>query len=411
MTTRKKIQVKGYRNLPTEPGVYLMRDAEGRLLYVGKASSLKRRVASYFERPHDVRIEKLVSEIAFIEYEETASALEALILESHLIKTLQPPYNILEKDDKSYLWVEITHEAFPRVLLVRGTAPQGLKSRRFGPFVSGSSAKVAYHLIRKIFPFNIHSVVEVRPQDAPRSDLNQQRPCFDYQLGLCPGTCVGAISKEDYAKTIKHIVQFFDGKKRQIVIELKKEMTEASDKQEFEKAEKIKRQIFALDHIKDTALFDTDNLPPSDSRTYRIEGYDISHISGTSAVGSMVVFIGNDPDKNAYRKFRIRTIAQSDDTGMLKEVMRRRLKHSEWPIPDLMLIDGGQGQVNAVAEVVESCGIKVPIIGIAKGPGRKKNEFIGRIPVGFDPKTLIHVRDEAHRFAVSYHRKLRSNIH
>jgi excinuclease ABC subunit C len=407
MITRKKIQAEEYKNLPAEPGVYLMRDAEGRLLYVGKAGSLKRRVASYFERPHELRIQKLVSEIAFIEYEITPSALEALILESHLIKTLQPPYNILDKDDKSYLWIEITGEEFPRVLLVRGTAPQGVKSKRFGPFVSGSSARVAYGLIRKIFPFNIHRSDEIG---------KMTRPCFDHQLGLCPGTCIGAVSKEDYASTVKHVTQFLGGKKRQIVRELKKEMAEASKELEFEKAGKLKRQIFALEHIKDTALIDTNELPPSDSRTYRIEGYDISHISGTSAVGSMVVFMGNEPDKNEYRKFRIRTITQADDTGMLKEVLRRRLNHSGWPLPGLFLIDGGVGQVNAVTEVLESFGMKIPVVGIAKGPKRKKNEFIGLsagrqgIPPGFNPKTLIKVRDEAHRFAVSYHRKLRSKI-
>ena len=195
-------------------------------------------------------------------------------------------------------------------------------------------------------------------------------------------------------------------------------MKAASAALEFEAAEKLKRQIFALRHIQDVALissdaplFSTGYRPMANSR---IEGYDVSNISGTSAVGSMVVFCGGKPDRTEYRKFKIRTITGSNDFGMLKEVLRRRFRHPAakggfgWALPDLVLIDGGRGQVNAAEEVLSETGLKIPVVGIAKGPERKRNDIIGFLPKGFDKRTLILVRDEAHRFAIQYHKKVRA---
>lgn len=383
-----------------------MKNAEGKILYIGKAGNLRRRVSSYFLRSQDARIQKLVSKIENIDYKKTASALEALILESKLIKKYHPPFNIKEADDKSFLYVDIVKEKFPRVLLSRGKGA-------FGPFTSASHAREALRIIRRIFPFNTHQF----RNHAEHSDIQQSglysKPCFDYQVGLCPGTCIGKINQKEYAKTIRNIKFFFNGKQEKILKNLKKEMGIASKNLEFEKALKIKKQIFALQHIQDIALISDveSQLPKINSQTFcRIEGYDISNISGASAVGSMVVFINGKPDKNEYRKFKIRNFAQSNDVGMLKEVLRRRLRHQEWRYPNLFLIDGGKPQVNATKEVFSEFNLKIPVVGIAKGVTRKKNEIIGRIPIGIEEKTLIQIRDEAHRFAVAYHRILRKKI-
>lgn len=431
-----------HEKLPESPGVYLFEDGKGGVLYVGKAGNLRRRVSSYFARPHDARIQKLVSGIKKIDYKRTDTALEALILEAELIKKYKPPFNVREKDDKSFLYVEITREKFPRVLLVRsrdlgignGLAPS-LKERHSstasararrrsalfsaGPFTSASNIREALRILRRIFPWSTHPSTEFRTGDKRRG-LYPERPvvsgiepsrraCFDYELGLCPGTCVGAISRPDYMKNIKNLSLFFAGKKWRILKNLEKEMAAASKNLEFEKAAKLRRQLFALQHIRDIALISEE--PFLDSKFYilnslRIEGYDISNISGTSAVGSMVVFRGGEPDKNEYRKFRIRTITQSDDVGMLREVLTRRFKN-DWPLPDLILVDGGKAQVNAARRVAEGFGLRIPVVGIAKGAARKKNDFVGKIPAGVDKKTLIRVRNEAHRFAISYHKKLR----
>ncbi len=402
-----------YKRLPESPGVYLMKDSAGRALYIGKAGNLRRRVSGYFERPHDLRLERLVGKIRKIDYRKTDTALEALILEAQLIKKLSPPFNIREKDDKSFLYVETTKERFPRMFLVRGsTKPSG---QRFGPFTSASNIRQALKILRKIFPFSVHPSTKLGAGEFSKKNgwfypERSRRACFDYELGLCPGTCIGAISREDYMKNINNLKLLLAGKKKRILDNLRKEMATASKNLEFEKAEKLRRQIFALQHIRDTALINEESFGNWKLETgnfaQRIEGYDISNISGTSAVGSMVVFVGEQPDRNEYRKFKIRTIAKSDDTGMLREILRRRLRNN-WLLPSLILIDGGKGQVNTANKVLEEFGLKIPVVGIAKGPKRRKNEFVGKIPAGAKKKTLINVRNEAHRFALGYHKKLR----
>ena len=389
-----------YHHIPETPGVYLMKDARENLLYIGKAANLKRRVSSYFTRPHDYRIQKMVSEIRSIDYKKTDTALEALILEASLIKKHQPPFNVREKDDKSFLFVEITKEKFPRVLLVRGKDKKNKGGLFYGPFISGLSIHEALKILRRIFPWSIHPMEIIG---------TFKKPCFDSQIGLCPGTCMGAISPTDYKKNIRNLKLIFEGKKEKILKTLEKEMAVESNKLQFERAAKLRGQIFALTHIQDVALIRNSEFgfPELQKEPIRIEGYDISNISGDSAVGSMVVFTNGKANVEQYRKFKIRTIKQSNDVGMLKEILHRRLKHSEWPLPSVMLIDGGKPQVNAVREVLEEFGFRIPIVGIAKGPARKKNEFIGVVPNNTTEKILIRVRDEAHRFAISYHRVLR----
>jgi len=389
-----------YEKIPETPGVYFMKNAEGEILYIGKAANLKRRVSSYFLRPHDYRIQKMVSEVRSVDYQKADTALEALILEAKLIKENLPPYNVLEKDDKSFLFVEITKEPFPRVLLVRGKEKKAANGIHYGPFISGVSIREALRILRRIFPWNVHPATTVG---------TFSKPCFDCEIGLCPGTCVGGVSKRDYAKTIRSLKLIFEGKKEKILRLLEKEMAVASKTMEFERAAKLRGQIFSLKHIQDVALIrDTDfGFPGFPAEPSRIEGYDISNISGDSAVGSMVVFTNGKANVEQYRKFKIRTFKSSNDVGMLKEILRRRLRHREWPLPTMMLIDGGKGQVNAVHEALDEAGFRIPVVGIAKGPERKKNEFVGDVPEGIEEKTLIRVRNEAHRFAISYHRLLR----
>lgn len=414
---------KDYKKLPDSPGVYLMHGADGRVLYVGKAGNLRRRVSSYFERPHDVRIETLVRKIARIDFKKTDTALEALILEAELIKKFTPPYNVREKDDKSFLYIETTKEKFPRVLLVRGQSnmrdmkhgARGGAGGRWGPFTSASNVREALRILRRIFPWSTHD---------PERVGTFARPCFDCEIGLCPGTCVGAISREDYLKNIEHLKLFLDGKKKRVLGALAKEMNAASKKMEFEKAEKLRRRIFALQHIRDTALIADSEVVAGHGngaeQSYRIEGYDISNISGTAAVGSMVVFENGEPNKDEYRKFKIRTIFQPNDVGMLTEMLERRFKRAaaggkrneagerhSWRLPDLVLIDGGIAQANAAKKVLMRAGLRIPILGIAKGPERKRNDILGAIPKWTDKKTLIKVRNEAHRFAIGYHKSLR----
>ncbi len=387
-----------YSKLPETPGVYIMRGRTGKILYIGKAVNFKRRVSSYFTRPHDARIEGLVKEIKKIDFKKTDTGIEALILESELIKKYQPPFNVKEKDDKSFLYVEVTNERFPRVLLARGKdKPNG---KRYGPFTSASSIREALRIVRKIFPYATH----------PEPSKPQIRPCFDYQIGLCPGTCIGAISKKEYAKNIRSIKLIFEGKKERIIKNLKRGMESASKRLDFERAGELKRQLFALQHIQDVAVISDDKIQNQNDKpqkTTRIEGYDISNISGKSAVGSMVVFTNNEPDKKEYRKFKIKTVFQPNDFSMLQEVLERRLKNS-WPLPDLFLIDGGRGQVSAVRETLKKANLNIPVVGIAKGPERKRNDIVGKIPKFTNLQTLIKARDEAHRFAIAYHKKVRS---
>ncbi len=390
-----------YTHIPDRPGVYYMRDAKGRILYIGKAANLKRRVSSYFLRPHDTRIQTMVGNIRRITFEETDTALEALILESARIKEYAPPFNVREKDDKSFLHVIVTKERFPRILLVRGKEMKDIPhTKHYGPFTSASQLREALRIVRRIFPWHTHTSL---PATGSR-----RRPCLEYEMGLCPGTCADAITAGEYARTIRNLKLFFEGKKTRVLAALRRDMRAASTSRDFEKADTFKKRIFALQHIRDVAFIADNSVRGGEEghAPYRIEGYDISNIGGLSAVGAMVVFADAAPDKAEYRKFKIRTISQPDDVGMLKEVIMRRFGNA-WRMPDLILIDGGTPQVRAAERTLAALGISVPVVGIAKGPTRKKNDIIGKIPEGVKQETLIRVRDEAHRFAVAYHKKVR----
>ena len=317
-----------YSHIPDHPGVYYMRDAKGRVLYIGKAANLKRRVSSYFLRPHDTRIQTMVGKIRRITYEETDTALEALILESARIKEYNPPFNVREKDGTSFLHIIVTKERFPRILLVRGKEMRGTPhTAEYGPFTSSSQLREALRIIRRIFPWHTHAAL-------PASGAHS-RPCIEYEIGLCPGTCIGAITVEEYARTIRNLKLFFEGKKTRVLAALRRGMKAASDSRDFEKAAVFKKRIFALEHIRDVAFIAENPVRKEEGKgmAYRIEGYDISNLSGLSAVGSMVVFTDAVPDKSEYRKFKIRTIDQLRKTKTSNKFV---IGHARTPPPRWM---------------------------------------------------------------------------
>lgn len=402
------------------PGVYIFKDKIGHILYVGKATNLRSRVSSYFsgKRGSDRPIETLIHQVADIAVQETESVLEALILEANLIKKYQPKYNVLGRDDKSFSYFVITKEEFPRVLILRETElgadkKLGVQRERrtkdtkfqyaktYGPYTSKKQMEIALKIIRKIFPF--HSLPG-----------KTEKGCLDFQLGLCPGPYAGAISKKDYAKNILGIRMILEGKKKSLLRGLKKEMETYADRHEFERANEIKHKIFALNHVQDVALISESlpNPPLGKGRELRIEAYDISNISGQHAVGSMVVFNQDKPDKSQYRKFKIKTIEGSDDVGMMREVLLRRLKNA-WTQPDLIMLDGGKGHLNMAQKLLLDLGLVIPTVAVAKGASRKNLKLITHnlkpdLQKVLNDKNLIkRIMDEAHRFAIGYHCKLR----
>ncbi len=395
-------------NLPSEPGIYLFKKNK-QILYIGKATSLKSRVRSYFANDliwkRSPIIAQMVEKANTIEFIKTDSVLEALILEANLIKKHQPFHNTHEKDDKSYNYVVITKEDFPRVLIERGRnilfkekKIDGQKLKYiFGPFTQGMSLRDAMKIIRKIIPFR------------DTCQVNQGKSCFNHQLGLCPGTCIGAISKAEYAKTIRNIKLFFEGKKKSLIKTLEKEMHTLAKEQEFEKAGEIKKQIFALKHINDIALLKdehTDKLV-YDSM-FRIEAYDIAHISGTNTVGVMVVIENGKPNKNEYRKFNIRLSVQNDVAG-LEEILRRRLKHIEWNYPNISVVDGGIAQKNIAEKVFKEMKIKADIVAVTKDERHRPKMIQGREDmIEKHKKEILLANSEAHRFAIGFHRQKRN---
>jgi excinuclease ABC subunit C len=409
-----KIKIKG-GELPSNPGVYIMKDAKGKVLYVGKAVSLKRRVRQHFDRPHGPQIPEMTRQVTEIDYIEKPTALEALVLEANLIKHFWPKYNVLQKDNKSFMYLGITDEDFPRPLLVRGTDLDDETAKKykvvFGPYTSSRSLKAALDLVRKAFPWST-------------CVPGQKRACFYHHLKLCPGVCVDAVDKKVYQKTIRDLTRFFEGKKEDILKDYQKQMTKLSKERKFEEAAEIRNKVYFLEHIQDVAVLKRDDelvdkIRPGEGMVVnlfgRIEGYDISNISGTSQVASMVVFENGAPAKAEYRKFKIKTVEGPNDVASMRETLMRRFKHDEWRMPDLILIDGGLPQVHAAEEVMHHLNIQIPVVGIAKGAQRKRNDIIcSQVSIELCElcrkyvDLLAQVRDEAHRFAITFHKSVRS---
>jgi excinuclease ABC subunit C len=415
----KSQDLKKYK-LPDMPGVYLFKN-KGHVLYVGKATSLKDRVKSYFSSDLIQTRGPLLVDLIFkadkIDYIKTDSVLEAIILEVNLIKKYQPKYNTKEKDNKSFNYVVITKEDFPRILIARGREiEKGLPYEvvdKFGPFTSGESLRTILKIIRKIFPY--------RDRCVPLSG----KPCFNKQLGLCPGVCDGSMDSRDYAKIIKKIELILSGKINNLKNSLKKEMSTLAKKHEFERAKQVRDQIFALEHIQDVAIIASEATtfsPPqlrrgdySDNRggCFRIEAYDAAHLFGTNNVGVMVVMEDGELKKSDYRKFKINN-TKGDDVGALKEMLERRLKHAEWPMPDLIVLDGGMAQINIVNQglslALEGESL-ISIVAVTKDNHHKAKAIIGPEDlVNKYKKEILLINSEAHRFAIAFHRQKRSAI-
>ena len=372
--------------LPDSPGIYFFLGRGGKILYIGKATSLKDRVKSYFARDifltRSPLIAKMLEDAVRVKFIKTDSVLEALILEAREIKRYQPTYNSKEKDDKSYNYITITQEDFPKVVVTRG-------SGTFGPFPHGKELKEALKIIRKIFPFR------------DRCLLGQKRPCFNAQIGLCPGVCTGKISKQDYARIIRHLSLFFNGRKKALIADLKREMKALAKAQRFEEASLIKKKIFALEHIQDIALMKKNYAP--ESKGFRIEAYDVAHTSGTNVVSVMTVVEDGEPAKDEYRKFKLRA-DKNDDVGNLKETLERRFNHGEWRVPNLIVVDGGLGQIRVAKKVLAERNMKIPVASVVKDERHKAREILGEKT---REREILLANSEAHRFAIGYHRRLR----
>lgn len=399
---------------PEEPGVYFFRDKKDKILYIGKATSLRDRVRSYFNtdivNTRSPLILKMLNEFGDIEYTKTDSVLEALVLEAYLIKKYQPEANIKEKDNKSFNFVVITKEDFPRVLVVRQRELEKMDydvAYTFGPFPNGSQLREAMKIIRKMFPFRD----KCEPYN-PRVTLGKNKACFNRQIGLCPGVCSGEISQEDYVKQIKNIILFFEGNKKKLIKNLEKEMKDLAKKKEFEKANLTKHTLFTLNHIQDISLIKTDVWKNREGATevFRIESYDVAHMSGKNVVGVMTVVEDGEINKSEYRKFKIKEDPGVNDTKALKEVLSRRLAHIEWRFPNLIVVDGGVAQKRAIEKILQDNGVRIPVVSVVKDDRHKPKEILG------DKKWLKYEREillsnsEAHRYAIGFHKKLREKI-
>jgi excinuclease ABC subunit C len=419
--------------LPNTPGVYFF-FGKKEILYIGKASNLKERVKNHFQNP-SYKDHLFLSDVKKIGYLPFSSEIEALIQEARLIKKYQPKFNVLFRDDKNYFYLGITKEDFPRVFWTHQTKLKSQKSKVktefIGPFTDGKSLKESLKILRKIFPFR-------SCKKLPKN------PCLYFHLNLCPGICLLLKEKErypelknelerekeNYQKQIQYLKETFEGKRQDVIKKLKKEMEEFAKKEEFEKAQKIKEKIEKLQNVFAHRFFWQDELPKENlgkllketfllkKEPQRIEGYDISNLGDKGIVGSLVVFLPNSDfsdyqmAKEWYRKFKIKTLKKQADVWALKEVFQRRIKHKEWPMPDLIFVDGGKAQLKAAKEAFEKEKNMPFFVSLAKR-GRKIYTFppLKTFPLDKFPETLkmffLKIAKEAHRFAIKYHKLLR----
>ncbi len=427
--------------LPKQPGVYFHKNASGEIIYVGKAAVLRNRVRQYFQqsRSRDPKTEALVQEIADIDWMVVDSELEALFLEAEMIRRYMPQYNILLRDDKSMSYIRVDYDSdYPTVSTTRRPLDDG--ARYFGPYLSTLSVRKALKILRKIFPF------------ATRRVAGQKRATLHYHLGLDPGLEEGKTSLQDYRANLRKLMAVIEGKRTSIIKELERDMKRASKSHDFEAAAKLRNQVFALQNLgqqvvfsdkefldisKDHALSELVELLGLDGFPRRIEGYDISHMQGSDVVASMVVFTNGVSDKGQYRKFKTKRNINDDFANMHETIMRRLSERNvkAWGKPNLVLIDGGKGQLDAAIRARDKLGHEnIPFVGLAKreeqivihklGSNISLNEAALHTLGGFMTvsddfillnvphssnvvKLLQRIRDESHRFAVSYHSVLK----
>lgn len=410
MLTLEQFNKKLKKKMPDTPGVYYFLGPRKEVLYIGKATSLRDRVRSYFSSDLIVTrgplLVEMLSLAKTVEWRPTDSVLEALILEANLVRSHQPQYNTLLKDDKSFNYVVITKEAYPRVLVVRGkdllTDEEEYK-QVFGPFPHGLQLREAMKLIRKIFPYRDTCV----PAEEMIAMGKRPKSCFNHHLGLCPGVCAGTISQQEYGRLMRHLTLFFQGKKKQLIKILEREMKTAAKEERFEEAARLRSQVFALGHIQDVSLIkDEYRKPKMTLGVTRIEAYDMAHLRGGSFVGVMTVVEDGSAQKNDYRKFKIRTASPGDDVGALREVLTRRLGHNEWPLPRLIAVDGGTGQIKAAEKVLADHSMTIPVVGVVKDEKHRPRDIRGdRTLIDGRERDILLANAEAHRFAIGYHRK------
>lgn len=427
---------KRLKELPKTPGVYLMRDAKGAILYAGKATNLRARVRTHFHgKDTGFKNNFLMEQVRGLDYIPTPGPQEALLLENSIIKKFQPKYNVLFRDDKRYPMLKLTlSEDFPRLLIVRRkTMKRGEKARYFGPFPDASSMRNSLRLARKIFPLR---VCKLNIQEGVVTDFNRKyaKNCLYYHLKRCPAPCVAEIDKKGYARIVSDVEMFLSGKRMEVLEDLKGRMKKAVRALAFEQAAHQRDQISAIENMltrirfwriseedmvvrkaPDTLLGELKRLLGLPGLPRRIEGFDISNLGPKEAVGSMVTFLEARPHPAHYRKFRIRTLSGQDDFGMIREVLTRRYGGDlarELPLPDLILIDGGKGHLSSAKSVLRKLGLEIPCIALAKENEEIYLDATGAplcLPYNSPAlKLLQHVRDEAHRFAILYHRKLRA---
>jgi excinuclease ABC subunit C len=383
-----------------------MKSQSGDILYIGKASCLRKRVASYFNANVGQKTTALVENIADIEYIECKSQAQALILEAALIKEKQPRYNVTLKDDKSYPYVEVTADKFPRIFVSRPKHKSN--SKFFGPYTQTNLLKPALNILRKVFPFRSCRTMPLKP-------------CLFFHLKLCPAPCFGKISREQYQENIEIIAKVLAGERVALIGDLRKKMEALSAKHKFEQAAQLRDKLLALENLYAGAVDRHELIALQEelglsSIPLRIEAIDISSIRGSDSVGSLVMFIDGVANKSEYRRYRIKQVTGVDDFAMIAEVVRRRysrLVNENKRLPDLIIIDGGQGHVRRAKQELDKLGLNLAIIGIAK-----QEEQIWQ-PDNLNPLNLARnnlalqliqrIRDEAHRFAHSYHVLRRSN--
>lgn len=401
----EKSDLKKY-NLPDAPGVYQFIEQKGNtdtILYIGKATSLQDRVRSYFSNDliasRGPRLVDVVTRANRIVWEETDSVLEALILESLLIKKYQPKYNAKEKDDKSYLYVVITDEQWPRVLIVRGSELskqlQVLSIKKtFGPFVSKPTLERALAIIQKIFPF-----YDTKQPITRETTHNRAKIEFNTQIGKYPRN----IRHEEYLKNIRHISLFLSGKKKHVVATLEREMKQAAREEKFEQATVKKKQMYDLQHINDITLIREDLRRV---QGVRVEAYDIAHTAGTHTVGGMVVLEDGELQPKEYRKFTIKEHT-NNDAGALRELLERRFAHTEWQYPKVIVVDGGRIQENVAHKVLEDFGLQIPVMAVTKNEQHNAKHIRGFKSALISERDVLLANAEAHRYTLAFHKKKR----
>lgn len=419
------------RALPSSPGVYLLKDSQGRVIYIGKAKNLRARVGSYFHKAAavDPRVRDWIGEVADLDHLPTESEVDAVLSEARLIKDIQPRHNADLKDDKTFPYLQITtSEDFPRIEFTREPRDRGVKL--YGPFPRAKSLRGAMQVLQKTFKFRTCTL----DIDADDPRWRWFRPCLLHSIDQCSAPCNLRIDKETYRQSIRRLRLFLDGKKAVVVKELEREMQEAAGARQFERAARLRDELRALQNLKLRGDLDKHAQPevfyidPKKGlkalqrvlglaitpRT--IHGVDIAHLAGNETVGSLVTFIDGLPFKPGYRRYRIKSVQGIDDYASIREVVSRRvhgLREREEPLPDIFLIDGGKGQLNAALDAFRALNVEPPcLISLAKQeeeiyrPGESEPIVLKRR--SFALRLLQYVRDEAHRFAQHYHHLLRS---